>query len=51
MPRAVKHPASIQCHAPIVWTTVELTIHTDGSHQAAMVEASGFPAPESTPDV
>ncbi len=43
MPRAVNHPPFIQYHAPIVWTTLELTIHTDGSHQAAMVGASGFP--------
>ena len=33
MPRAVKHPPFIQYHAPIVWTTLELTIHTDGTHE------------------
>ena len=27
MPRAVKHAPFIQYHAPIVWTTLELTIH------------------------
>ena len=43
MPRAVKHPPFIQYHAPIVWTTLELTIHSDGSNEAAMVGASGFP--------
>ena len=43
MPRAVKHPPFIQYHAPIVWTTLELTIHSDGTHEAAMVGASGFP--------
>jgi len=43
MPRAVKHPPYIQYHAPIVWTTLELTIHSDGSHEASMVGASGFP--------
>lgn len=43
MPRAVKRPPFIQYHAPIVWTTLELTIHADGSHEAAMVGASGFP--------
>ena len=43
MPRAVKHPPFIQYHAPIVWTTLELTIHTDGTHEASMVGASGFP--------
>ena len=43
MPRAVKHPPFVQYHAPIVWTTLELTIRTDGTHEAAMIGASGFP--------
>jgi hypothetical protein len=43
MPRAVKHAPFIQYHAPIVWTTLELTIHADGSHEGSMVGASGFP--------
>ncbi len=43
MPRAVKRPPFVQYSAPIVWTTVELTIHADGSHEGAMTGASGFP--------
>lgn len=43
MPRAVKHPPFIQYHAPIVWTTLELTIWADGTHEASMTGASGFP--------
>ena len=43
MPRAVKHPPFIQYFAPTVWTTLELTIHADGTHEAAMIGASGFP--------
>ena len=43
MPRAVKHPPFIQYHAPIVWTTLELTIRTDGTHDARFLGASGFP--------
>ncbi len=43
MPRAVKHPPFIQYHAPIVWTTLQLTINADGTHEASMVGASGFP--------
>ena len=43
MPRAVKHPPFIQYHAPTVWTTLELTIHTDGTHEGSMTGASGFP--------
>ena len=31
MPRAVKHAPFVQYHAPIVWTTLELTIHADGT--------------------
>lgn len=43
MPRAVKHAPFIQYHAPIVWTTLELTINADGTHSGSMVGASGFP--------
>jgi hypothetical protein len=43
MPRAVKHPPFVQYHAPIVWTTLQLTIHTDGTSEGTMVGASGFP--------
>jgi len=43
MPRAVKRPPFVQYSAPIVWTTLELTIHADGTHESAMAGASGFP--------
>lgn len=43
MPRAVKRPPFVQYHAPIVWTTLELTIYADGTHEGALVGASGFP--------
>lgn len=43
MPRPVKHPPFVQYHAPIVWTTLELTIWADGRHEASMVGASDFP--------
>jgi len=43
MPRAVKHRPFVQYTAPIVWTTLELTIAADGTHDAAMVGSSGFP--------
>lgn len=43
MPRAVKHAPFIQYHAPIVWTTLELTIRADGTHEGSMTGASGFP--------
>jgi hypothetical protein len=43
MPRAVKRPPFIQYFAPIVWTTLELTINADGTHSGALTGASGFP--------
>lgn len=43
MPRVVKHAPFVQYSAPIVWTTLELTINGDGSHQGSLVGASGFP--------
>lgn len=43
MPRAVSRPPFVQYHAPIVWTTLQLTIHADGTHEASMAGASGFP--------
>jgi hypothetical protein len=43
MPRAVKRPPFVQYSAPIVWTTLGLTIHADGTHESAMSGASGFP--------
>jgi hypothetical protein len=33
----------VQYRAPIVWSTLELTIHADGSHEARMAGASPFP--------
>ncbi len=43
MPRTVAHPPFVQYVAPTVWTTLELTIHTDGTHTAELAGASGFP--------
>ncbi len=43
MPRAVKRPPFVQYSAPIVWTTLELTIYADGTHEGSMTGASGFP--------
>ncbi len=43
LPRPVRHAPFVQYRAPIVWSTLELTIHADGSHEARMVGASPFP--------
>ncbi len=42
-PRRVNHPPFVQFLAPIVWTTLRLTIRTDGSHEHELVGASQFP--------
>ena len=44
MPRAVKHPPFVQYHAPIVWTTLELTIRADGSTRRSHDRRIGLPA-------
>lgn len=42
-PRSVRHPPFVQYHAPIGWSTLQLTLHTDGTAEAEMVGASPFP--------
>jgi hypothetical protein len=43
IPRPIRRPPFVRYHAPIVWTTLELTIHADGSHEGQLVGASPFP--------
>ena len=42
-PRRVSHPPFIQIAAPLAWTTLELTIHADGTSSHRLVGASPFP--------
>ena len=42
-PRWVRHPPYLQWQAPLVWTTLSLTLHTDGTTETAMTGASKFP--------
>lgn len=42
-PRRVKHPPFVQFLAPVVWTTLRLTIHADGTTEHELVGASPFP--------
>jgi Cyclic nucleotide-binding domain len=42
-PRRVNHPPFVQFRAPLVWTTLELTIHTDGTSSYELAGASSFP--------
>jgi hypothetical protein len=43
LPRPVSHPPFVQYRAPLVWTTLQLTIRADGTAVGTMVGASGFP--------
>jgi hypothetical protein len=42
-PRHVNHPPFVQFDAPIVWTTLSLTIHADGTTTHELLGASAFP--------
>jgi hypothetical protein len=42
-PRRVRRKPFIQWQAPLVWTTLSLTIYADGRAEGAMVGASRFP--------
>ena len=42
-PRRVRRRPFIQWNAPLVWTTLSLTLHADGTAEASMIGASRFP--------
>jgi hypothetical protein len=42
-PRRVEGPPHARWQAPIVWTTLEATVHADGRVDAALTGASAFP--------
>jgi|tagenome__1003787_1003787.scaffolds.fasta_scaffold20553506_1 hypothetical protein len=42
-PRHVNHPPFVQFRAPLVWTTLTLTLHADGTSEYALEGASTFP--------
>jgi hypothetical protein len=42
-PRRVPHPPFVQFRAPLVWTTLSLTVRADGSSSFELVGASQFP--------
>ena len=42
-PRRVRHEPHVQIAAPVAWSTLSLTIHTDGSSEQRLVGASSFP--------
>jgi hypothetical protein len=42
-PRRVRRKPFVQWQAPLVWTTLSLTIHSDGRTEGTMIGASRFP--------
>lgn len=42
-PRRVSYPPFVQVSAPLAWTTLSLTMYTDGSSSHELVGASSFP--------
>jgi len=42
-PRRVNHPPFVQIEGPTVWSTLALTLHTDGRSEWELVGASSFP--------
>ena len=42
-PRAVRRPPFVQYHAPIGWSTLQMTLHADGRIDALLAGASPFP--------
>jgi Cyclic nucleotide-binding domain len=42
-PRPVRHRPYVQWQAPLVWTTLSLTLYADGRAESAMTGASRFP--------
>jgi hypothetical protein len=43
LPRPVPHPPFVQWRAPMVWTTLALTLHADGRSDVELTGASAFP--------
>ncbi len=43
LPRPVPHPPFIRWQAPLVWTTLALTVRTDGTSDVELTGASAFP--------
>ncbi len=42
-PRRVNHPPFFQLKGPVVWTTLQLTVHADGTSEHHLTGASDFP--------
>jgi hypothetical protein len=43
LPRPVPHPPFVRWQAPLVWTTLEVVLRADGTHEVGLRGASAFP--------
>jgi hypothetical protein len=43
LPRRISRPPFVRLQSPLVWTTLRLTLHSDGSSSAELIGASPFP--------
>jgi hypothetical protein len=43
LPRKISKPPFVRLHAPLVWTTLRLTLYADGSARRELIGASPFP--------
>jgi len=43
LPRPVRHPPFLQWQAPVVWTTLAMTLYADGRAEVQLPGASAFP--------
>jgi hypothetical protein len=43
LPRRISRPPFLRLQSPLVWTTLQLTLHADGTSSIAMTGASPFP--------
>jgi hypothetical protein len=43
LPRAISRPPYVRLHAPLVWTTLRLTLYADGRSSHELLGASPFP--------
>jgi hypothetical protein len=43
LPRRIAHPPYVRLQAPLVWTTLSLTLHADGTSAYELTGASPFP--------
>ena len=43
VPRTISHPPFVRIAAPLAWSTIALTVYTDGTSESEIADASAFP--------